>query len=88
MCNGLENGFLDGKGGKQSLKYRFTDAEFEIPEEFEFLCDGFRVPNTRKGEKAVYKPEYGHLFMIVGEGGEEGTIPLYEGSCWPSFVCK
>ena len=88
LCNGLENGFLDGRGGKQSLKYRLTDDEYEEPLEFEFLCDGFRVPNPRKKEEAVYKPEYGHLFRIVGEGGEEGTEPLYEGSCWPSFVCK
>ena len=87
MCNGLENGFLDGKGGKQSLKYRLTDNLFEEPEEFEFLCDGFRVANARKKEDAVYKPEYGHSFKIIGEGGEERTIPLYEGSCWPSFVC-
>ena len=87
LCNGLENGFLDGKGGKQSLKYRLTDAEFEEPQEFEFLCDGFRVANARKKEEAVYKPEYGHLFKITGEGGEEGTEPLYEGTCWPSFVC-
>ena len=72
LCNGLENGFLDGKGGKQSLKYRLTDSEFEEPQEFEFLCDGFRVPNARKKEEAVYKPEYGHLFRITGEGGEEG----------------
>ena len=39
ICNGLENGYLDGKGGKQSLKYRLTDTEFEEPQEFEFLCE-------------------------------------------------
>ena len=88
LCNGLENGFLDGKGGKQSLTFRLTDQQIEEPEEFEFLCDGFRVANTRKNEEAIYKPEYGHLFKIIGEGGEEGTIPLYEGTCWPSFICE
>ena len=87
ICNGLENGFLDGRGGKQSLKFRLTDTVFEEPEEFEFLCDGFRLGNARKKEQPVYNPEYGHLFRIIGTGGEEGTEPLYEGSCWPSFVC-
>ena len=33
ICNGLENGFLDGRGGKQSLKFRLTDTVFEEPEE-------------------------------------------------------
>lgn len=87
MCNSLDNGYLDGKGKKQYLTFKLEDTEIERPTEFEFLCDGFRPAYPRKKEEAVYRPEYGHLFKIIGEGGEEGTIPLYEGTCWPSFVC-
>ena len=87
MCNALDNGYLDGKGKKQYLTFKLMDKEIERPTEFEFLCDGFRPAYPRKKEEAVYRPEYGHLFKIIGEGGEEGTIPLYEGTCWPSFVC-
>ncbi len=87
MCNSLDNGYLDGKGKRQFLTFKLTDKEFERPTEFEFMCDGFRPAYARKNEEAVYRPEYGHLFKIIGEGGEEGTIPLYEGTCWPSFVC-
>ena len=88
MCNALDNGYLDGKGKKQYLTFKLMDNEIERPTEFEFLCDGFRPAYPRKKEEAVYRPEYGHLFKIIGEGGEEGTIPLYEGTCWPYFVCE
>ena len=87
ICNGLENGYLDGKGTPQSLKYRLTDAIFEEPEEFEVLCDGFHQP--RKGQEPTYKPEFGHLYKVTKEGGLGGTIPLFEDSiCWPKFICE
>ena len=87
ICNGLENGYLDGKGTPQSLKYRLKDAIFEEPEEFEVLCDGFHAP--RKGQEPTYKPEYGHLYKVTKEGGLGGTEPLFDnGICWPNFVCQ
>ena len=87
ICNGLENGHLDGKGTPQSLKYRLADKIYEEPEEFEVLCDGFHMP--RKGQEPVYKPEFGHLYRVTREGGLGGTEPLFDdGKCWPKFVCE
>ena len=87
LCNGLENGFLDGKGTPQSLKYRLADDIYEEPEEFEVLCDGFHQP--RKGQEPTYRPEYGHLYRVTKEGGLGGTEPLFDnGICWPKFVCE
>ena len=87
ICNGLENGYLDGKGTKQSLKFRLNDTVFEEPEEFEVLCDGFHAP--RKGQQPTYRPEFGHTYRVTKEGGIGGTEPLFEnGICWPNFVCQ
>jgi hypothetical protein len=87
ICNGLENGHLDGKGTPQSLKYRLADAIYEEPEEFEVLCDGFHYP--RSGQEPTYIPEYGHLYKVTKEGGLGGTTPLFDdGLCWPKFICE
>ena len=88
ICNGLENGYLDGKGTPQVLKFRLNDTVyFEKPDEFEVLCDGFHAP--RKGQDPTYKPELGHSYKVTKEGGVGGTKPLYEESmCWPKFICE
>ena len=88
ICNGLENGYLDGKGTPQVLKFRLEDRDnFERSEVFEVLCDGFHAP--RKGQEPTYKPELGHSYRVTKEGGVEGTTPLYENSlCWPKFICE
>ena len=87
ICNGLENGYLDGKWTPQSLQYRLKETIFEEREEFEVLCDGFHAP--KKGQKPTYKPEYGHLYKVTKEGGLGGTEPLFDnGICWPNFVCE
>ena len=88
ICNGLENGYLDGKGTPQVLKFRLEDnVYFERSEEFEVLCDGFHAP--RKPQDPQYKPELGHSFKVTKEGGPSGTTPLYEQSmCWPKHICE
>ena len=87
ICNGLENGHLDGKGKPQKLQFRLNDTIYEEPEEFEVLCDGFHMP--RKGQEPTYRPEYGHLYRVTKEGGLGGTEPLFDnGICWPKFVCE
>ena len=53
ICNGLENGYLDGKGTPQVLKFRLEDnVYFERSKEFEVLCDGFHAP--RKPQDPQY----------------------------------
>ena len=88
ICNGLENGYLDGKGTPQVLKFRLEDnVYFERSEEFEVLCDGFHAP--RKPQDPQYMPELGHSFKVTKEGGPSGTTPLYEQSmCWPKHICE
>ena len=88
ICNGLENGYLDGKGTPQVLKFRLEDnIYYERSDEFEVLCDGFHAP--RAGQDPTYKPELGHSYKVTKEGGVEGTKPLYEESmCWPKFICE
>ena len=54
-------------------------------DEFEVLCDGY---HTNLQGQGMYKPEFGHLYKVTGEGGPENTKPLFEESkCWPSFIC-
>ena len=87
ICNGLENGHLDGKGKPQKLQFRLNDTIYEEPEEFEVLCDGFHMP--RKGQEPTYRPEFGHLYRVTKEGGLGGTEPLFDdGICWPKFICE
>ena len=64
LCNGLENGYLDGKGTPQVLKFRMADETyFQKPDEFEVLCDGFHAP--RKPQEPQYKPELGHSYKVT-----------------------
>jgi hypothetical protein len=88
ICNGLENGYLDGKGTPQFLRFRMEDeVYFQKPTEYEVLCDGFHAP--RKPQEPQYKPELGHSYKVNAEGGPKGTTPLFEQSlCWPKFVCE
>ncbi len=88
LCNGMENGYLDGKGTPQVIKYRLEDnIYYKKAEEFEFLCDGFHAP--RKPQPPNYKPELGHLYKVTGEGGPGKTTPMFEQSlCWPKFICE
>jgi hypothetical protein len=87
VCNGLKNGYLDGKGTPQKLAFRLTDQIYEEPEEFEVLCDGFHYP--RKGQEPQYRPEFGHLYKVTKEGGLGGTEAMFDdGICWPKFICE
>ena len=81
FCNKREENFLDGEGTfvKTSLSVSGNQNEFEV------LCDGYHANLQGEG---MYKPEYGHIYKVTGEGGPENTIPLFEESkCWPSYIC-
>ena len=88
LCNGLENGFLDGNGTPQTFTFRLQNStDFIPPNEFNVLCDGYY--HRRSGEENVFKPEYGHLYHIIDNGGIGKTFPLFnESECWPSFICE
>ena len=87
ICNGESNGYLDGQGTYQTLMFKFENAtDFVPPEEFTVLCDGFY--SHKSGQEPSFKPDFGHMYKIEGNGGVNKTIPLFENSkCWPSFVC-
>ena len=71
--------FLDGEG--TFIKTDMSDGE----DENEVLCDGYHTNFQGEG---TYKPEFGHLYKVTGEGGPENTKPLFEESkCWPSHIC-
>jgi len=79
VCNKREKNFLDGEG-------TFIQTEMSAGEsEYEVLCDGY---HTNLQGEGTYKPEFGHLYKVTGEGGPENTKPLFEESkCWPSHIC-
>ena len=89
LCNSLENGFLDGNGTAQTFTFSLDDdTDFVPPSEFNVLCDGYYHRKTEQ-EENVYKPEYGHLYQVVDNGGVGKTFPLFADSeCWPSFICE
>ena len=86
ICNRRDNGFLDGEGTPQKVKIQINYAsELVLPTEYEVLCDGFHVGLS---QDVIYKPEYGHLYKVTGNGGPSNTKPMFEESeCWPSFIC-
>ena len=88
LCNGLENGYLDGKGNFQTLIFTLQDNMNYTPvKEFEFMCEGF-YHRARKEEPA-YVPEYGHKYKVTTPGGVSNTVALFtETKCWPSFICS
>ena len=89
ICNGVENGHLDGAGTPQSLKFRLVSDYFKPPEYFEVMCDGWFMPRKGSGQDPVYRPEYGHLYKVIGEGGLGKTEKMFEDSmCWPKHVCE
>ena len=78
-CNVREKNFLDGEGTFVATKMTSDANEFEV------LCDGY---HTNLQGQGMYKPEFGHLYKVTGEGGPENTKPLFEESkCWPSHIC-
>ena len=78
-CNVREKNFLDGEG--TFIQTSFTGSGDEL----EVLCDGYHANLQGQG---MYKPENGHLYKVIGEGGPENTKPLFEESkCWPSHIC-
>ena len=80
-CNKRENNFLDGEGTFIETTMSSSSSQNEI----QFLCDGYHVNLQGEG---TYKPEFGHLYKVIGEGGPENTKPLFEESkCWPSHIC-
>lgn len=80
-CNKRENNFLDGEGTFIETSMSASGSQSEV----QFLCDGYHVNLQGEG---TYKPELGHLYKVIGEGGPENTKPLFEESkCWPSHIC-
>ena len=80
-CNIREKNFLDGEGTFIETSMTASGSE----NEFEVLCDGYHANLQGQG---MYKPEFGHLYKVIGEGGPENTKPLFEESkCWPSHIC-
>ena len=89
ICNGVENGHLDGAGTPQSLKFKLVSDYFKTPEYYEVMCDGWFMPRKGSGKDPVYRPEYGHLYKVIGEGGLGKTEKMFEDSmCWPAHVCE
>ena len=79
-CNVRERNFLDGEG-----TFVETSLSDSGSNELEVLCDGYHANLQGQG---MYKPENGHLYKVIGEGGPENTKPLFEESkCWPSHIC-
>ena len=72
-CNKRENNFLDGEGTFIETTMSSSSSQNEI----QFLCDGYHVNLQGEG---TYKPEFGHLYKVIGEGGPENTKPLFEES--------
>ena len=80
-CNVREKNFLDGEGTFIETSMTASGSE----NEFEVLCDGYHANLQGQG---MYKPEFGHLYKVIGEGGPGNTKPLFEESkCWPSHIC-
>ena len=78
-CNIRENNFLDGEGTFVKTSLTASGDEYEV------LCDGYHAGGHTEG---IYKPEWGHLYKVTGEGGPENTKPQFEESkCWPSHIC-
>ena len=88
LCNGLTNGYLDGKGNYQTLKFTLKDQMNYTPtEEFTFMCDGFY--HRVEKEESAYVPEYGHRYSVLAPGGISKTFPLFHQSkCWPASICE
>ena len=78
-CNRRENNFLDGEGTFVKTTLSGSGDEYEV------LCDGHHSGLQGEG---TYKPEWGHLYKVTGEGGPENTEPQFkESKCWPSHIC-
>ena len=88
LCNGLTNGYLDGQGSYQTLKFTLKDQMNYTPsKEFTFMCDGFY--HRVEYHENAYNPEYGHKYLVVPPGGVNKTFALFEQSkCWPASICK
>ena len=87
LCNALKNGFLDGNGTQQTFTFTLEDeTNFVSPPDFTVLCDGFY--HRKNGEESAFRPDYGHLYYVEGNGGLGKTFPLFaESKCWPAFIC-
>lgn len=47
------------------------------------------MPRKGSGQDPVYRPEYGHLYKVIGEGGLGKTEKMFEDSmCWPKHICE
>ena len=72
LCNGLKNGYLDGKGNYQTLKFNLKDTMNYTPvKKFEFMCNGYY--HRIEEETPAYVPEYGKKYDVTTPGGISNT---------------